>query len=154
MMNSEKEKEEKKGKQTTHFAKLRIPHNWSNNMRYKVWKEHIEAWCEYHESFGEEFRFNEVMESLRKNNSINGLAKYASGKVTEELRDKSKHTVENIMRALDEKYLRTKPERFQELVKEILDFKILGGEKAEDVWDKISKVRSMMDEEKMNANMD
>ena len=50
--------------------------------------------------------------------------------------------------------MRTKPERFQELVKEILDFKILGGDKAEDVWDKISKVRSMIDEEKMNANMD
>ena len=40
------------------------------------------------------------------------------------------------------------------MVKEIFDFKILGGEKAEEVWDKISKVRSMIDEEKMNANMD
>ena len=40
------------------------------------------------------------------------------------------------------------------MVKEILDFKILGGEKAEDVWEKISKVRNMINEEKMNANMD
>ena len=35
-----------------------------------------------------------------------------------------------------------------------MDFKILGVESAEDVWDKISKVRSTIIEEKMNANMD
>ena len=33
MMNSEKEREEKKGKQTTHFVKPRNVPNWSNNMK-------------------------------------------------------------------------------------------------------------------------
>ena len=102
----------------------------------------------------ENCRFQLLMEVLRKNNSLNGLGTYLNTKVVEELRNTSKQTIENVVKALDEKYLRTKPERFQELVKEILDFKILGGEKAEDVWDKINKVRSMIDEEKMNANMD
>ena len=91
------------------------------------------------------------MKSLRENNSINGLSKYVCGKVTEELRDKSKHTVDNIMKALDEKYLKTKPERFHDLTKEILNFKVLGSEKAEEVLERIEKIRNTIIGEKMNA---
>ena len=78
-------------------------------MRYETWKEHIDSWYGGHEGLDEKYKFDEVMKSLRENNSINGLSKYVCGKVTEELRDKAKHTVKDIMKAQDEKYLKTKP---------------------------------------------
>ena len=58
------------------------------------------------------------------------------------------------MKALDEKYLKTKPERFHDLTKEILNFKVLGSEKAEEVLERIEKIRNTIIGEKMNANMD
>ena len=155
MMNSEKGREEKKEKQKPAYniQPRKVP-NWSNNMKYETWKENIEAWCVAHDSLEEKYRFDEVMKSLRENNSINGLSKYVCGKVTEELRDISKQTVKNIMRAMDEKYLKTKPERFYDLTKDILNFKVLGSEKAEEVLEKIEKIRNTIISEKMSANMD
>ena len=58
------------------------------------------------------------------------------------------------MEALDEKYLKTKPERFHDLTKEILNFKVSGSEKAEEVLERIEKIRNTIIGEKMNANMD
>ena len=84
------------------------------------------AWSDNHKDLGENYRFHMLMDVLRKNNSINGLGTFVNTKVVEELRNTSKQTVENVIKNLDEKYLKTKPERFQELVKEILEFKILG----------------------------
>ena len=153
-MNNEKEKEEKKGKQATHFVKARNVPNWSKNMKYETWKESVKNWCENHEDLDEAYRFGEVMKSLRENNSINRLSKYVNGKVAEELKDKAKRTVKEIMKALDEKYLKTKTERFQDLTKDILNFKILGGEKAEDVLEKMEKIRSNIISEKKNTNID
>ena len=41
VMNGEKDKEEKKGKQSTHFTKPRNPPDWTKNMKYEIlrWSE-------------------------------------------------------------------------------------------------------------------
>ena len=137
--NKDKDEKEKKSNQSTHFTKPRNPPDWTKNMKYEIYREHVESWSDNHKDLNENYRFQLLIEVLRKNNAINGLGTYVNTKVVGELRNKSKQTVENVIK---------------ELVKEILDFKILGGEKAEDVLDNISKVRSMINEEKMNANMD
>ena len=66
-------------------------------MKYEIYREHVESWSDNHKDLNENYRFQLLMEVLRKNNAINGLGTYVNTKVVKELRNTSKQTIENVV---------------------------------------------------------
>ena len=59
-----------------------------------------------------------MVESLKINKEVDGLAEYVGGKVLEALDTVEKQTVRQLVEILKEKYGRTRLEEVEELVKE------------------------------------
>ena len=66
-------------------------------MKYEIYREHVESWSDNHKDLNENYRFQLLMEVLKKNNSINGLGTYVNTKVVEEFRNTTKQTIENVV---------------------------------------------------------
>merc|ERR1712082_67131 len=93
-------------------------------------------------------KFSKVMDTLKKNRDVKDLATLASGKISEEIQNKDDKKVVNIIKQLDKKYLQTRSERFEVLVRQIKEFKIGSDESAEMSWERFSSLRKSLLKEK------
>ena len=80
----------------------------------------------------ENVKFHEVIELLKINNKVNGLAEFVGGRILECLDTVEKQTVTQLVEISKDKYRRARLEEVEELVKEWMEFKPNDYEKDEE----------------------
>merc|ERR1712121_92180 len=82
----------------------------------------LEVWMEMNKDVSEAVRFQDVIESLKINNAIEGLAQYVGEHVIPRLDRIEKHTVIEIVKLLKLKYGRTRIEELEELMEDWIKY--------------------------------
>ena len=96
--------------------------SWSKGMKLEAYKKSIEVWMEMNKDLSEAVRYQDVIESLKMNKEIEGLAKYIGEHVIGKLDTIEKQKVKGIIELLDLKYGRTRLEELEELMEDWIKF--------------------------------
>ena len=115
IVNGNKERPNKLVKPT------KVP-SWCTGMKYQAYKKSIEVWEENNKDMSETARYQDVIESLKQNKNIEGLAKYTGEHVVGKLDTTETQTIKEILKLLDIKYGRTRLEDLEELMEEWIKF--------------------------------
>ena len=100
---------------TTQLVKLRLPPSWIGQ-KFDKWRQEVNKWKENNKST-EEDKFVDLVESLKKNDSIKDfMTKTLVEKIGET------RTVEHVMEILAEKYSKTECEKIADVMKKISGF--------------------------------
>merc|ERR1711867_366891 len=91
-------------------------------MKLRAYKKSIEVWMENNKDIPEAAKYQEIIESLKINKDIEGLAQYIGEHVIPKLDTIEKHTVIEIAKLLKLKYGRTRTEELEELIEEWIKF--------------------------------
>merc|ERR1712082_10685 len=94
-------------------------------MKYQAYKKSLEVWMEMNKDLSEAVRYQDVMESLKMNKDIEGLARYIGEHVVGKLDTIETQTVKNLLKLLDIKYGRTRLEDLEELMEDWIKFNCL-----------------------------
>ena len=96
--------------------------SWSKGMKLEVYEKSLEVWMEMNKDLSEAVRYQDVIESLKMNKEIEGLAKYIGEHVIGKLDTIEKQKVKGIIELLDLKYGRTRLEELEELMEDWIKF--------------------------------
>ena len=75
--------------------------SWSKGMKLQAYKKSLEVWMEMNKDISEAARYQDVIESLKMNKDIEGLAIYIGEHVVGKLDTIEKQTVKEIIELLD-----------------------------------------------------
>ena len=92
-------------------------------MKLDVYLKALEVWMEMNKDVSEEFRFQDVIESLKMNKEIDGLAKYVAEHILTRLDTVEKQKVKEVTGLLKVKYGRPRIEQLEELMTDWMNFK-------------------------------
>ena len=106
--------------------------SWSKDMKLDAYLKALEVWMEMNKDVSEAVRFQDVIESLKMNKEIEGLAKYVGEHVIARLDTIEKHKVKEIIELLKLKYGRTRIEELEELMEYWIKFNFNEHESEED----------------------
>merc|ERR1711867_319619 len=104
------------------LVKPAVVPSWSKGMKLQAYKKSIEVWMEMNKDMSETARYQDVIESLKLNKDIEGLAKYIGEHVVGKLDTIEKQKVKEIIELLDLKYGRTRVEELEELTEDWIKF--------------------------------
>ena len=104
------------------LVKLAKVPSWSKSMKLEAYMKALEVWMEMNKDVSEVVRFQDVIESLKINKEIEGLAQYVGEHVIPKLDRIEKHTVIEIVKLLKLKYGRTRIEELEELMEDWIKF--------------------------------
>ena len=107
---------------TTKLIKPAKVPSWSKGMRIDSYKKSLEVWMENNKELPQAIRYQEVIESLKINKEIEGLAVYIGEHVIEKLDTIEKQTVKNLVDLLDIKFGRTRLEELEEMMEDWIRF--------------------------------
>ena len=107
---------------TTKLVKPAKVSGWTKEMMLDVYLKALEVWMEMNKDVSESVRFQNVMESLKMNKEMNGLAKYVGDYVLPVLDTLKTHSDAN-NRNIEKKYGRTRIEELEELMTDWMNFK-------------------------------
>ena len=96
--------------------------SWSKGMKFEVYVKSLEVWMEMNKDLSEAVRYQDVMESLKGNKDIEGLATYVGEHVIGRLDTIEKQRVKEIVDLLRLKYGRTRLEELEELMEDWIKF--------------------------------
>ena len=105
-----------KGK-TTKLVKPAKVLGWTKEMKLDVYLKALEVWMEMNKDVSEGVRFQDVIELLKMNKEIDGLAKYVGEHILTRLDMVEKQKVKEVTELLGVKYGRTRIEELEELMK-------------------------------------
>ena len=100
----------------------RVP-AWTKEMTLAVYLKALEAWMEQNKDMSEHVKFQDVIESLKMNKEVNGLAKYVGEHILPVLDTVETQTVQQIVGILKRKYGKTRMEDLEDLVMDWMNFK-------------------------------
>merc|ERR1712002_378080 len=78
--------------------------SWTKSMKLEAYLKALEVWREMNKDVSESVRYQDVIESLKVNKEIEGLAQYVGEHVIPKLDTIEKHTVRDIVKLLNLKY--------------------------------------------------
>ena len=107
---------------TTKLIKPAKVPSWSKGMRIDSYKKSLEVWMENNKELPQAIRYQEVIESLKMNKEIEGLAVYIGEHIIGKLDTTEKQTVKNLVELLDIKYGRTRLEELEEMMEDWIKF--------------------------------
>merc|ERR1711867_356823 len=96
--------------------------SWSKGMKLDAYKKSIEVWMEMNKDLSEAVRYQDVIESMKMNKDIEGLAKYIGVHVIGKLDTIEKQKLKGIIELLDLKYGRTRLEKLEKLMEDWIKF--------------------------------
>ena len=96
---------------------------WTKEMLLAVYLKALDVWMETNKDISENVRFQDVIESLKMNKEVNGLAKYVEEHILPVLDTVEKQTVMEIVGILKRKYGRTRIEELEGLMTDWINFK-------------------------------
>merc|ERR1712240_887162 len=95
---------------------------WCKGMKYQAYKKSIKVWEENNKDMPEAARYQDVIELLKLNKDIEGLARYIGENVVGKLDTIETQTVKDLLKLLDIKYGRTRLEDLEELMEDWIKF--------------------------------
>ena len=104
------------------LVKLAKVPSWSKGMKLEVYEKSLQVWMEMNKDLSEAVRYQDVIESLKVNKEIEGLAKYIGEHLITRLDTIEKHQVKEIVDLLKLKYGRTRIEDLEELMEDWIKF--------------------------------
>ena len=96
--------------------------SWSKGMKLEVYAKSLQVWMEMNKDLSEAVRYQDVIESLKTNKEIEGLAKYVGEHIIGKLDTIEKQKVKEIIELLNIKYGRTRLEELEELMEDWIKF--------------------------------
>ncbi len=96
--------------------------SWGTGMEYRAYKKSIEVWEQNNQDMPEPARYQEVIESMKQNKSIEDLARYTGEHIVGKLDTVETQTIKEILKQLDTKYGRTRLEELEELMEQWIKF--------------------------------
>ena len=96
--------------------------SWTKSMKLEAYLKALEVWREMNKDVSEAVRYQHVIESLKINKEVEGLAQYVGEHVIPKLDTIEKHTVIEIVKLLKLKYGRTRIEELEELMEDWIKF--------------------------------
>merc|ERR1712112_579788 len=96
--------------------------SWGTGMKFKAYKKSIEVWEQNNKDMPEPARYQEVIESIKQNNDIEDLARYAGEHIVGTLDTAERQNIKEILKLLDIKFGRTRLEELEELMEEWIKF--------------------------------
>ena len=118
-------------------------------MKLDAYLKVLEVWMDMNKDVSEAVRFQDVIESLKMNKEIGGLAKYVGEHVIARLDTIEKHKVKEIIELLKLKYGRTRIEELEELMEEWIKFNFNEHESEEDYLFTMEKMIARKEEKKV-----
>ena len=91
-------------------------------MQLRAYIKSIEVWMENNKDMPENSKYNEIIESLKMNKEIEGLALYIGEHVVGKLDTIEKQTVKELIELLNTKYGRTRLEELEEIMEDWIKF--------------------------------
>merc|ERR1711873_141571 len=123
--------------------------SWCKGMKYQAYKKSIEVWEENNKDISEAARYQDVIESLKLNNDIEGLARYTGEHVVGKLDTMEKQIVKDLLKLLDIKYGRTRLEDLEELMEDWIKFNFNEHESEEEYLFAQEKLIARQDEKQV-----
>merc|ERR1711889_37524 len=123
--------------------------SWSTGMKYQAYKKSIEVWEQNNQDMPEPARYQEVIESMKQNKDIEGLARYTGEHIVGKLDTTEAQTIKELLQQLDIKYGRTRLEELEELMEEWIEFNFNEHENGEEYLFAQEKLISRQDEKKI-----
>ena len=142
IVNGNKERPNKLVKPT------KVP-SWCTGMKYQAYKKSIEVWEENNKDMPETARYQDVIESLKQNKNIEGLARYTGMHVVGKLDTTETQTIEDLLKLLDIKYGRTRLEDLEELMEDWIKFNFNEHESEEEYLFAQEKLIARQDEKQV-----
>ena len=99
------------------IEKQRVCPSWTENLKYEFYRIQLENWSAKNRN-DDSTKYYEVLESLKKNEKINGLTDYIANIVCEYFKDEKDPSVAKLIEILDKKYLKTDYEKVMEFIDE------------------------------------
>ena len=119
-------------------------------MALEAYLNMLQVWMDQNKEMSENMRFYEVVESLKMNKEVNGLAEFVGGRVLEELDTVENQAVERLVEMLKDRYGKTRIEEVEELVSEWMQFKTSDYEKDDEYLYAMEKLYSRKVEKKID----
>merc|ERR1711867_166827 len=135
------------GKHSKLVKPAKVP-SWTKGMKLEAYLKALEVWTEMNKDVSEAVRFQDVIESLKINKEIEGLAQYVGEHVIPKLDTIEKHTVREIVKLLKLKYGRTRIEELEELMEDWIKFNFNEHESEEDLRKRFNDLRRKEDWDK------
>jgi hypothetical protein len=114
---------------------------------FERFKKEVEAW-DMSNKDPPFTKYPDLIESLKKNSEVK---EYIISGVLDNMADVENKTVEKSLLLLKDKYAKTTTEKSQEILKDILHFKMKKGETCEKFWDRFQYMVVDCQREKINA---
>ena len=123
--------------------------SWSKGMELDVYVKSLQVWMEMNKDVSEADRYQDVIESLKVNKKIEGLAKYVGEHVITRLDTIEKQKVKEIVDLLKLKYGRTRIEELEELMEDWIKFNFNEYESEEDYLFAMEKMIARKEEKQV-----
>ena len=125
---------------------------WTEFLKYEHFKKQTENWNSKNKN-DETSKYFEVLESLKRNDKIDGLKQYVAETVCEKMKNDSTPTVTKLLEILDVKYMKTKYERVSEIADEIYSIKERNETNPEKFLDRIKVLSTKIKDEELDKNI-
>ena len=111
------------GTRVTKLTKpIKVP-TWSRSMYLETFAKQLQTWKEINEEIPEFMKYHDLVESLKSNEDIKDLPRYVREHVLSVLEKKQDQTIKKVLELLEVKYGKSRKEKIEECVKDILKFK-------------------------------
>ena len=97
--------------------------SWTKYMSLETYTKQITTWTGINEDVPEYMKFHDLIEELKKNKDIKGLQRYVTEHILPVLIKKTDQTLEKVVELLDVKYGRSRTEKVEEAVEDLLKFR-------------------------------
>ena len=130
------------------ITKTKKPPVW-NKETFEDFKIEVEAWDNSHN--GDEYvKYDELMEKLKENKNIKGLAEFACTVLIQRTREKK--NVKEVLKILEEKYALTRREKFEQIIEKIKRFQDSSEKKGLELWENFHKIEAMCEKMEVEKN--
>merc|ERR1712240_121370 len=101
---------------------VKVP-SLTKDMSLETYAKQIATWTDLNEDVPENAKYHDLIEELKRNTAIKGIHKYVADHILPTLIQKTDKTLEKVVQILDKKYGRSRTEKVEEAVKEIMKFR-------------------------------
>ena len=133
------------------IEKQRFCPAWTDNLKYEAYRKQVENWSKKNKN-DEVSKYFEVLESLKKNDKIQGLSEYVANTICEKFKDDVTPSIEKLIKCLDDRFLKTAYERVNDFLEDFFAFSKNDEKDPAKYFDKLEVLSKKFVEEKLNVN--
>ena len=123
---------------------------WTKEITLETYIKQIRTWNEVNNDVPENNRFQDLVESLKLNKEIKGLAAYVNDHLLKTCEKKEDQEVERVLEILEKKYGRSRLEKIEEWMENLIGFNETNYEEDDDLLFGMEEIRKRKNELKIS----